>query len=116
LQLSVAAGFPYGLGVAQRAMGAVALAEGDVPKALGHLGEALETFSRIEASYEVARTHVALARGEHARGDPIAAATHLASARRLFADLDVPRWVERTIDLARELGVQAAGDDLVSPA
>jgi DNA-binding NtrC family response regulator/tetratricopeptide (TPR) repeat protein len=119
LQLSVAAGFPYGLGVAQRAMGAVVLAEGDARSALGHLGEALETFSRIEASYEVARTHVLLARGERARGDLAAAATHLDTACRLFADLDVPRWVERTVDIARELDIAVdhdAGGDLVSSA
>jgi hypothetical protein len=107
--LNQAAGFPYGLGVAQRATGAVELAEGEPLRALGHLAEALATFSRIEATYEAARTRLLLARGEHARGGPAAAAAYLIAANRLFADLDVPQWVERTIGLAREMGISLEG-------
>ena len=42
----------------------------------------------------------------HARGAEDAARTHLREARGLFSSMRVPRGVERTEQLAREMGVR----------
>ena len=67
--------------------------------------EALDTFQVIEARYESARTGLELAAIAAARGDPAAAQTYLADARRLFQATGV-RDPELLIqDVAVKLGV-----------
>ncbi|MBW8873327.1 MAG: AAA family ATPase [Acidobacteria bacterium] len=93
--------FRYGSGMAQRALGRVARAAGDREEAEKWLQEALESFRAIEASFEVARTRLDLALLAGAGSE--AAAGQLGEARRLFAELGLPVYVERTDRLAGEL-------------
>jgi tetratricopeptide (TPR) repeat protein len=103
--LATGAGFRYGIGVAQRALGRVARAAGRTADAGGHLRAALETFGAIEARHDTACTRLDLAAVAHSLGDAAGAAAHLADARRAFAALGVPSWEARAVDLARRLGV-----------
>jgi transcriptional regulator with AAA-type ATPase domain/tetratricopeptide (TPR) repeat protein len=105
LAVSSAAGFRYGVGMAQRALGRIAGATGDLPSAERHLDEALRTFAAIQARHEEARTALELAIVVHARGDRAGAARHLAEAAVGFRALDVPQYEARTAALARELGL-----------
>jgi transcriptional regulator with AAA-type ATPase domain/tetratricopeptide (TPR) repeat protein len=99
------AGFPYGLGLAGRTLARIARSEGQLDEAARLAAEALETFRRIEARYEEARTGLELAAIAAARGDPTAARTHLAEARRLLRATEV-REPDRLIeDAAVKLGV-----------
>ena len=98
--------FPFGLGLAQRALGKALLAEGDLAEAEAALARACETFVAVEARYELARTHLELARIAHARGRPGDIQEHLGEAHRLFTALGVPHWVERTAALAEELSIR----------
>jgi hypothetical protein len=75
---------------------------GDAPAAEIHLREALGTFESIGAEFETARVHLELADLVRAR-DPAAAREHLARARRVFAGLRAPRYVERADALAATL-------------
>jgi tetratricopeptide (TPR) repeat protein len=95
----------YGVGLAERALGHVARAGGDLAAARTGFAAALETFGRIHARYEEGRTHLdlALAHGDDpARGT---AARHLAAAYELFRLLRIPVHVARTRELAKELDV-----------
>jgi ATP/maltotriose-dependent transcriptional regulator MalT len=83
--------FPYGAGLAERALGRLAGARGHHDEAARRLGDALETFRAIDARYEQARTGLDLAALARARGDAPAEQAHLADARRLFQALGIPR-------------------------
>ena len=67
--------------------------------------EALETFSSIHSRFELARTHLDLASLAHIQDNRDTAATHLSTAYAWFKKLQVPKWVERTEQLAQEYGV-----------
>ena len=105
LELARAAGSTPGIGWATRALGHVAHARGALADAQEHLREALRAFEDAEAEFEIARTHLDLATLAHARGERTRAGRHLAEAHRRFRALDVPRWVERAEERAREWGV-----------
>jgi class 3 adenylate cyclase/tetratricopeptide (TPR) repeat protein len=94
-----------GLGSARRALGRVALAEGDLPEALRQLEGARQTFAAIPARLRLAETLVPLAEATHARGDRAGAAKLLGEARALFDQLGAPRAVERTLARAAALGL-----------
>jgi class 3 adenylate cyclase/tetratricopeptide (TPR) repeat protein len=93
--------FRYGSGMAQRALGRVARAEGDREAAEMWLREALDSFRSIRAPFEVGRTRLELARLAGAGSQ--AAAAELGEARRTFAELRLPGYVERADRLAAEL-------------
>lgn len=104
LAVTESSNFRYGSGLAQRALGRVALAVGEHPEAEIRLGEALESFRAIQAPFEVGRTLLDVAlvarSGEAAR--------HLGEAYRLFTELGVPRYAEKTERLADDLAVSLA--------
>ncbi len=104
LELARAAGTLPGVGWAARALGRIAHARGALADGQEHLREALRAFEEAEAEFEIARTHLDLAALAHARGQSDARRTHLAEARRRLRALDVPRWIERAEERAREWG------------
>ena len=69
---------------------------------------ALQTFTSTQGRFEVGRTHLDLATLAHAQGDVSATAMHLYEAHGLFTALQVPKYSERTAQLAREYGVTLA--------
>jgi class 3 adenylate cyclase/tetratricopeptide (TPR) repeat protein len=87
LQISLETGFTWAVGLAQRALGYIARAEGDQDDAERCLGEALDTFQNIESRFDAARTHFALAELADERGEAASATTHREAAGRLLTDL-----------------------------
>ncbi len=103
LEITEETGFRYGVGLAQRTRGCIALAGRNFEDAEDWLGRALETFLSLEVPFEAGRTRLDLALLAHAHGDSDEAASQLGIAHRLFGELRVPRYVERAERLAREL-------------
>ncbi len=101
LAVTEAVRFRYGSGMAQRALGRVTREDGDREAAEIWLREALDSFRSIRAPFEVGRTRLELARLAGAGSQ--AAATELGEARRIFAELRLPAYVERADRLAVEL-------------
>ena len=97
--------FLHGVGWAHRALGRIAQARGALSDAEEHLIQAHETFASIQSQYELGRTHLDLAAIARARRNQEAVTTHLREAHRLFTTLRVPRYVQRTAELAKEFGV-----------
>jgi tetratricopeptide (TPR) repeat protein len=97
--------FWFGVGLGQRALGRTTQAGGALAEAETHCTEALQTF---QSRFELARTHLALADLAHTQGQPAAVATQLTEAHALFTALQVPRYVERTMQLASAYGVSLA--------
>ena len=93
------------VGLVQRVLGRVAYTHGQQAEAATHLQDALQVFAAIQARFEVGRTHLELVALTQALGQQAEAATHLRSAYALFTELRVPRYVESTVHLARELEV-----------
>ena len=69
------------------------------------LGDALQAFVSVHSRFEMGRTHFFLASLAYAQGDRELAGTQLKEAHSLFMALRVPKYVERTEQLAREFGV-----------
>ncbi len=103
LDISRGAKFPYGIGLAERALRRIAQARGALADAATHLTAALETWTAIQARFEVGRTHLDLTAVAQADGNPQAVATHLQAAYDLFSALRVPRYVECTVQRARRI-------------
>lgn len=91
--------FPYGVGLARRALGQAAAAAG--AGAEEWLRGALSSFTAIGAPFEAARTRLELARACGAGSSE--AALQLGEARRVFVDLRLPLYVERSEALVAEL-------------
>jgi hypothetical protein len=108
LELSRSVDYIVGVAYAERALGRIAHARGQLVEVDAHLERARSTFASIEASYHLARTHLDLARLAHARGNGPGLLAHLDEAGRLFAALGIARWTARLARLARELGVGLA--------
>ncbi len=104
LDVSADVSFLLGIGWSHQVIGRVAQAEGSVPEAETHLTEALQSFVSIRARFEIGRIHLFLASLSHAQGNREAVASHLNEAHALFRALHVPKYVERSEQLARELG------------
>jgi class 3 adenylate cyclase/tetratricopeptide (TPR) repeat protein len=98
--------FRYGSGMAQRALGRIAQAEGSSEEAAIWLQEALESFRSIQAPFEVGRTRLDLARA--AGAGSAQAATELGEGLRIFSRLGLPAYVEKAERLAAELAVAPA--------
>jgi hypothetical protein len=81
----------------------VARAEAAPEAAEASLGDALATFTSVEARFEVARTRLDLADLAAAGGDPARAAAHLDAARALFTALGAPLYAERAEAAAARL-------------
>jgi tetratricopeptide (TPR) repeat protein len=105
LEINRAAVFPYGIALAERALGAVAAARGRAGEAEVYFRGALRAFESMHAAFEVARTRLALAGLALAAGRRDEAARQAADAERAFAELGAPPYAER----ARRL-VQPAPD------
>jgi hypothetical protein len=96
---------PLGIVLAQRTLGRLAHNGGNLAEAAAHLQESLTTFSSIQSQFETGRTHLDLASLAHAQNDQDTTTTHLSTANAWFKKLQVPKWVEKTEQLAREYGV-----------
>jgi tetratricopeptide (TPR) repeat protein len=97
--------FPLGVGLAQRLLGRIAQASDDPAEAQTYLQAALATLASIQSRYELARTHLDLASLANTQDDQGTATMHLSTAHAWFKKLQVPKWVEKTEQLAREYGV-----------
>ncbi|MBW3603668.1 MAG: LuxR C-terminal-related transcriptional regulator [Actinobacteria bacterium] len=92
---------------ADRARGAVLLAEGDATTASAPLRRALAAWRSLDAPYEVARTRVLISRACRALGDRDTAQVELDAARRVFRELgaasDLARLAVRDDEQGHEL-------------
>jgi tetratricopeptide (TPR) repeat protein len=100
----------YGVGWSQRALGRIALTRGALSEAETHLNEALQIFHSLQARYDLGRAHLDLAALAHAQGKLAEVAMHLGEAHRLFTSSRVPKYVERTKQLAKAFGVVLSGE------
>ena len=100
--------FQWPVGVAQRALGRIALAAGEFSEATERLLEALETFTAIGARFEEGSTRLDLAACAGRENQAQRAAAHLAEARAIFDRLPAPKYRERAKGLAGELGAPTA--------
>jgi tetratricopeptide (TPR) repeat protein len=105
LELARRINYSWGIGCPQRTLGRIAHTSGNLAEAERHLQHALATFDAIQARYNLAGAHLDLASLAHTRGNHAAATTHLSTACAWFKKLQIPRWVERTEQLAQEYGV-----------
>jgi len=106
LDVTVNAKYGYGVGWAQRALGRISRARGAFSEAATQLNDALDTFAATQARYDLGRTHLDLAELAHAQGIQKTAAAHLEEARRVFTDLKIPKYLERTEQTARKFGIR----------
>jgi tetratricopeptide (TPR) repeat protein len=106
LQMALDVRFSFAVGYAQRALGRLARAAGDLPAAEMQIREALETFRSGGAALEVGRTLLILADLAVGRGTTPAAAGLLSEAHRIFRERGAHRLTERTSRLAATLGLQ----------
>lgn len=96
--------FRYGSGMAQRALGHIASADGNPEEAETWLQEALESFRAIQARFEVGRTLLELVRAGSGK-----AAAQLDEARRIFTELRLPRYLARVERLAEAASLERSG-------
>ena len=109
LQISRDARYANGVGWAQRALGRLALQQQSLEEAQARLTDALHTFASVEARFEEARTHVALADVAGVRGDAAAASGHLTEALGLFQAFRLARHVEQVQARVRESCLRSSG-------
>jgi DNA-binding CsgD family transcriptional regulator len=91
------------------ARGAVLLAKGDLPAALGPLRLALEIWQELEAPYEVARTRELIGVACRALGDNEAASLELDAARATFEELKATPDAARMAVLTAPAGASPHG-------
>jgi class 3 adenylate cyclase/tetratricopeptide (TPR) repeat protein len=108
LEISRGAEYWFAVGYAERVHARISLAAGDRDGARTRFMQALETYARIGATSEVARTRLDLASLARGEGDLAHARQHLVEALSAFRALDVPRYVGRVEALARDFGVSLA--------
>jgi class 3 adenylate cyclase len=95
-------GYSWGIGWSSQVLGRVAHAQGALPEAGKHLGEALHAFVSVKAGFETGRTHLFLALLARDQGKREAAESQLGEARSLFEALRIPNYVKRVDAIARE--------------
>lgn len=112
----IAAGLstPFTTAVAARALGAVALDEGDARTALRCLEASRDAWRELDAPYETARIHVLIARACRVVGDRDGARMELESACRTFKALGAAADLAATEQLGRALAGEPAGGALTS--
>ena len=103
LSLSEELRYPWSIALARRELGRVDLAAGKLAAAETRLGQALEAFSGMDASFEVAVTRLDLAELAGLRGDLDDATEQLERCRKSFAALGAPTYLDRAETLARRL-------------
>jgi ATP/maltotriose-dependent transcriptional regulator MalT len=86
-QLARELGSPMLAAVSDRALGGTILAEGDARAALAPLRRASSGFRTLQATYDVARTGILIARARRALGDEEGGALEVAASRATFEAL-----------------------------
>ena len=99
--------YPWGMAIARRALGRIAVARGALGEAERHLGEALASLEAMGARFDAACVRLSLAEVAARRGDGDLAGSRLAACLADFDDLRTPRWTDRALRLAGDLGVEA---------
>ncbi|HEX6904267.1 MAG TPA: adenylate/guanylate cyclase domain-containing protein [Thermoanaerobaculia bacterium] len=107
LEAAEGSNFRYGVGLAQRTLGRIAVQQGEREEAETWLGKALESFDAIQAPFEIGRTRLDLALAGPG-GDSGEAARQIREAHQLFLELGVSRYVEKAEALAGDFGVPLA--------
>jgi DNA-binding CsgD family transcriptional regulator/tetratricopeptide (TPR) repeat protein len=102
-------GAPLMDAVADRAAGAVLLAEGETQAALDALRRACTTFRELEAPYDVARVRVLIGLAYRELGDEDTAEMELDAARGVFEQLGAAPDLARLKELFRSATPKAAG-------
>jgi class 3 adenylate cyclase/tetratricopeptide (TPR) repeat protein len=87
--------FWYGLALAHRALGRVALAQAQHAEAEEHFRHALQGFSSLRVPFEVGRTRLDLAALARGLGQDEESVRELGEANQLFSELKVPRYIDR---------------------
>jgi ATP/maltotriose-dependent transcriptional regulator MalT len=105
LALTRNAQYSTGIVMSQRALGRLALARGALAQAESHFQEALQHCASTQRPYLLGGIHLDLARLAYAKGNSEAVTTYLHEAHVLCSALRIPKRVEHTTQLARELGV-----------
>jgi transcriptional regulator with AAA-type ATPase domain/tetratricopeptide (TPR) repeat protein len=105
LEISRQAVYPYGVALAERALGTAIGASGRFGEAGVHLAEALRMFESMQAAFESARTRLARAEFAAASGERDAAARQAAEVEQALEMLDAPAYAAR----ARRLRERATG-------
>jgi tetratricopeptide (TPR) repeat protein len=95
----------FGIGWAVRMLGHVDATCGHYNEAQRHFHVALRAFTTLQASFEVARTQLALAEVAYQQGGHDMATAHLREAYQQFTSLDVAAYVQHTQQRAAELGL-----------
>jgi DNA-binding NarL/FixJ family response regulator len=106
--IAASLGAPYLSAAGAHAVGAVLLAEGDLPAALRSLGEASGAWRALGARFEDARTSMLLALVHRGLGDSETAALELDRARRAFERLGAAPDAARAATLARSASPASA--------
>jgi tetratricopeptide (TPR) repeat protein len=107
--LAYAAQDGCGIGWALRTLGHVDETCGNYNDAQQHFEGALQAFSTLQVSFEVARTQLALAEVTYQQGGRTMATAHLRDAYQQFTSLDVSVYVQRTEQRAAELRLPLLG-------
>ena len=103
----------FGMGWVLRLMGQMSETCETYDDAQHHYNLSLRAFTTVQASFEVARTQLALADVAYQRGALDMASDHIREAYQRFTDLNVPVYVQRVTELAAELKLpvpEAAAD------
>ena len=96
-------GCPWVAGLARRTQGRLAFERGDLPTARRLLTDARARLESLDCRFDLALTHMDLAKSEKRSGrDPEAS---INAARSLLGQLDAPIYIERLRALATELGL-----------
>jgi class 3 adenylate cyclase/tetratricopeptide (TPR) repeat protein len=103
LNLGAQVGYPWAVAVAERALGRAGLATDDLATARTSLARARSAFGRMGCRFELAVTHMDLARLGQAAGQDSDADIEVAAARVLLSELDAPVYRARIDELAAEL-------------
>jgi class 3 adenylate cyclase/tetratricopeptide (TPR) repeat protein len=105
LETSADVQFLLGVGLSHQVLGRIEHADGFLDDAHRYLSDSLQSFASIKCRFEAARTHLDLAVLAHDQGKSPDSATHLREAYSLFRALQVPKYVERVKEFAKEFGV-----------
>ncbi|MEM6794944.1 MAG: AAA family ATPase [Acidobacteriota bacterium] len=95
LKAAEEAGFWYGVGLAEKSLGRIALETSEMESAEELLESARTRFDQLRVPFEVAQVDLELGRLARLAGKPGEAASRLESARASFEQLSVPFWVDQ---------------------
>jgi class 3 adenylate cyclase/tetratricopeptide (TPR) repeat protein len=98
--------YPWGIALARRALGRIALKRGAMQEAEGHLGASLAALEDMDARFDAACVLLSLSESAAGQRDAARAEARLHDAVARFRELDTPRYAERALAVAVELGVR----------